>query len=182
MQCFSGPIDRIERENRTYYRCHACSKTSERSIVIDNGITWWTDADGVYHHESVGVVVLNERKEILCLLRTIYPFVYSIPAGHLDAGEEPKKAALRELREETGLSPQSGLELVGEFNLQGDPCRRGSDNHRWHLYKTHIAGTPKLNLCDEASRAEWFSVDKIRALNNAAYPLRYIVDTFASVF
>ena len=180
--CFSGPIERILKENRTYYACHACGKVSERCVVIDNGVTWWVDVGGTYWHESVGVVVQNEEREILCLFRSIYPFAYSIPAGHLDAGEAPEKAALRELKEETGFSPSTRLELIGELDLHGDSCRRGSDDHRWHLYKTHIAGTLKLRLNDEASRAEWLTVDKIRALDNATYALRYIVDTFAHVF
>ncbi len=181
--CFSESIEKILKDGRTYYTCHACGKTSERSIVIDNGITWWVDTNGTYYHESVGVVVLNEKKEVLCLLRKIFPFAYSIPAGHLDTGEQPERAALRELKEETGLSPSTLPELIGEFDFHGDPCRRGSDNHRWHLYKAHTECTPQqLHLNDESSRAEWLCVDEIRALNNATYPLRYIVDTFAHVF
>lgn len=174
-QCFSGPVKRIFKNNLTYYNCLACGKISERSLVLDNQIIWWVDKDRQYWHESVGVVVKHEKK-ILCLLRQIYPFAYAIPAGHLDTGEEPELAAIRELKEETGLSCDK-LELIGEFDLQGDSCRRGSDHHRWHLYIID-APTAELRLSDEASAAQWLTLHQLRKLKNITYPLKYIVNTF----
>lgn len=182
MECFSGPVERVFAEGRTYYRCDACNKISARSIVIDNGITWWISEQGTYFHESVGVLVMNEKKELLCLLRSIYPFVYSIPSGHLDAGELPMNAAIRELEEETGLVPTANIELIAEYDLHGDSCRRGSDDHRWHLYRTLVTGQPTIHLSDEASHFKWVGVDEVSSMDNASFPLRYIVDTFAPVF
>lgn len=175
-QCFSGPIDRIFKDNLTYYKCLACGKISERSLVLDNQITWWVDKQGRYWHESVGVVVRQEKK-LLGLLRQIYPFAYTIPAGHLDAEENPERAAMRELKEETGLSTNK-LKLIGEFDLPGDSCRRGSDHHRWHLYYVDIHSSVRLQLSDEASIAQWLSLSQLRELKNMTYSLKYIVNTF----
>ena len=178
IKCFSGPIKRILKGNLTYYQCAACGETSERSLVIDNGIVWRVDKNGIYWHESVGVVIIDEQNKILCLLRQIYPFLYSIPAGHLDIGEKPEAAVKRELKEETGISHVKKLELIKEFDVPGDSCRRGSDDHHWHLYRGRISGVPKILLSDEASSAGWFSFEEIRKLENVAYPLKYIVETF----
>jgi ADP-ribose pyrophosphatase len=47
-----------------------------------------------------------------------------VPAGHVEPGEEPAEAALRECREETGLTPQR---LVPLFSLM--PSAGMSDEH-----------------------------------------------------
>jgi 8-oxo-dGTP pyrophosphatase MutT (NUDIX family) len=178
IKCFSGPIKRVLRGNLTYYQCAACGETSERGLVIDNRIVWRVDKNGTYWHESVGVVVINEKNKILCLLRQIYPFLYSIPAGHLDVGEKPDVAAKRELEEETGISHVKKLELIKKFDIPGDSCRRGSDDHRWHLYRGRISSAPEILLSDEASSADWFSLEELKKLGNITYPLKYIVETF----
>lgn len=153
--------------------------TSERSIVIDNKITWWVDENGDYWHESVGVVVLNEDKKILCLLRKIFPFSYALPAGHLDKGEKPKIAALRELKEETSMqSTVDQLKLVETFDMSGDSCRRGSDHHKWHLYKFVSSGSQELILSDEASTTRWCDVAELKKSNNVSFALNFIIDRF----
>ena len=40
-----------------------------------------------------------------------------IPGGMVDAGEVPEQAAIRELREESGLEPDGPLELIGLFPM-----------------------------------------------------------------
>lgn len=178
IKCFSGPIKRVPKGNLTYYQCVACGETSERSLVIDNHIVWWVDKQGIYWHESVGVVLINEQNKILCLLRQIYPFAYSIPAGHLDVGEKPEVAAKRELKEETGISHIEKFDLIKTFDIPGDSCRRGSDDHRWHLYHGRISSATNILLSDEASLANWFSLEGLGKMKNIAYPLRYIIETF----
>lgn len=58
-------------------------------------------------HREIAVWVMNERYEILLQRRSAnkkqYPNKYAVCAGHIDLGEEPKVAAIRELEEETGL-------------------------------------------------------------------------------
>jgi ADP-ribose pyrophosphatase len=46
-------------------------------------------------------------------------FLYEIPAGRLDAGEDPKMCAVRELREETGCSAKSVEYLFTMFTTPG---------------------------------------------------------------
>lgn len=46
-------------------------------------------------------------------------YLYEIPAGRLDAGEEPRDCAVRELREETGCSAQRMEFLFTMFTTPG---------------------------------------------------------------
>ncbi|MBR7147122.1 MAG: NUDIX hydrolase [Oscillospiraceae bacterium] len=61
----------------------------------------------VDHPGGVGVVAIDENDMVYTVKQYRYPFgkvLEEIPAGKLERGEAPYEAAMRELREETGLS------------------------------------------------------------------------------
>lgn len=174
LNCFSTSISRIFKDKLTYYYCQSCGQTLERSLVIDNQTTWWLDDENTYWHESVGILVTHNNK-LLTFLRQIYPFAYTIPAGHLDTGEDPQTAAIRELYEETGIKTNS-LELVKELDIPGDSCRRGSDHHRWHLFKLQLTEMPQIEVSDEAAtEAHFMSYQELLAEKNLTYPLQVFI-------
>ena len=177
IQCFSGPIERLYKDNLTYYKCLACGSVMERSLVIDSGIVWWLDDERKYWHESVGVIVQNNEK-ILCLKRQIFPFAYALPSGHLDIGELPAQAARRELAEETNLLYDGIFAHLADFDIPGDSCRRGSDHHRWHLFHLQIKESVTVQLSDEAASATWFSLPELRQRSDIVFPLRFIIEKF----
>lgn len=175
IECFSKNIERVFRDDLTYYHCDSCGKTIERSLVIDDNIVWWIDDHTVYWHESVGILVVAEDK-LLTFLRKIYPFSYTIPAGHLDKDELPETAALRELYEETNISVLS-LEVIKQsFDMPGDSCRRGCDNHRWHLYRVKLASMPTISLSDEGRVVRFMTLAELQREQQLTYPLKVFVD------
>jgi len=176
-ECNSENINRIFKQNKTYYKCDNCNKISPRLIVLDPKIKWWIDnSTKEYWHESVGIFIFNESKEALFFERIIYPFSFAIPAGHLDLGENPGKAAKRELFEETGIKVGS-VKLFSEEDVIGDKCRRGADNHRWHLYIAKIEKTDKIKLNDEGVKPIWLSLEQALC-KDLVYPVEYFINKY----
>lgn len=79
---------------------------------------------------AAGVVALTPNNRVI----TVYQFrpgpeqwVYEVPGGGIDEGEDHQEGALRELKEETGYTPGS-VEYLGESH--GDAYT----NVTWHYY------------------------------------------------
>lgn len=177
MHCFSQKVQRIFRDHLTFYHCQACGNTDERSLVIDNSIVWWVNqATNAYWHESVGVLVFNNKNQTLLFKRVIYPFAYAIPAGHLDVAENAQMAALRELKEEAGIELTS-IKLFSEIDMSGDKCRRGADDHRWHLYVAKIGNNIPIIINEEGEKPVWLSLSGALK-QELVYPVRYFIERY----
>ena len=72
----------------------------------------------IRHVGAVCVVPVTDEGEIVCVRQYRYPIgrvMLEIPAGKLDSkDEDPKEAALRELREETGAVCER-LDFIGKY-------------------------------------------------------------------
>jgi len=88
--------------------------SSER-LLYANGREY--DLDYVRHPGAAAVVAVDAADRV-CLVRQyrhgILDFLWEIPAGKLDAGEPPEICAVRELREETGVTAKHWTAL-GQF-------------------------------------------------------------------
>jgi 8-oxo-dGTP diphosphatase len=83
---------------------------------------------------------------------------WTLPAGFVDAGEDPAKAAERECLEETGLAVRVGelLDVIGGREHHG-----GADIVI--VYRADVIGGD-LKAGDDADRAEFFSPDELPSL------------------
>ncbi|MFD5393849.1 NUDIX hydrolase [Streptomyces sp. NPDC127097] len=170
LYCRAEAVTWIVVDGRKSCTCASCGREAERAVVIDPRISWWTDADGEYWHESAGVFVRDRSARFLFFQRTAFPYRLTVPAGHVERGEEPRCAAARELGEEVGIRGMEGdLRLVADEYLRGDVCRRGSDAHRWHAYllevderrESGIQGEVTVN--EEGEAPVWLTLDQARA-------------------
>ena len=91
-------------------------KLFEDEIELPNGAP--ARREYVRHVGAVCVLPLTDDGNVVMERQFRYPFgkiLVEIPAGKLnDASEDPTLAALRELREETGIVPQS-MTYLGDF-------------------------------------------------------------------
>lgn len=157
--CSSKKIKTFEKDGREYYRCE---NGHEKPRMIKNkGLKHYKE-NGETVHKSVGAI-LTKGEKILLLERRKYPFKYTIPAGHLEKEEEPEKAVLREIEEETGLQIKD-TEKKFEGKIE-DPCRRGANFHYWHLFKAEIPESQSIKLNDEASSFKLADIEDLDSLD-----------------
>lgn len=101
---------------------------------------------------TVGAICVVERDDgAVLLVRQTYRQHWGIPGGLLEKGERPEAAALREVREETGLE----IELVGAPAVVVAPAPRRVDL----IYRARLRpGTPQeALLCSpEIAATGWF--------------------------
>lgn len=87
----------------------------EDTVVLPNGEK--AGRELVLHGGGVGVIAIDEQKNVLMVSQYRKPYdemVLEVPAGKLEAGEDPKSAGLRELCEETGYSAEK-ITYLGKY-------------------------------------------------------------------
>lgn len=110
-------------------------------------------------HTSVGVLIYNDKDELLLIERGTFPFGMAAPAGHVDQHASYEEAAIAEVWEEVGLKIER-LKLIAEGRKE-NPCRRINGNwHYWKIYEADCSGQIVLSP-REAKRAEWCSINRL---------------------
>jgi 8-oxo-dGTP pyrophosphatase MutT (NUDIX family) len=105
------------------------------------------------HHVTASAFVVSERGMILHLHRKLGIWVQ--PGGHIDEGESPQEAALRETLEETGL-PVELASPISIFHVDVHPGPRGHT----HYDIRYILTSPPVNPSpppEESQEVHWFS-------------------------
>lgn len=103
-------------------------------------------------------------EQILLIERGIEPFkgMWALPGGFVNMDEKLEQAALRELKEETGLTNIS----LKQFRTYGDPGR--DPRHRtisvvfYSIIEHDKKSTPVAG--DDAAQAKWFDITNLPAL------------------
>ncbi len=105
---------------------------------------------------AAGVLVMTNH-QVLLVRRIMEPYAgsWSIPAGFVNAYEDPDKAAARECLEETGLEVN---DLVLFDLISGREHPRGADILL--VYTASLTGGT-LHAADDADQAAWFPLSKL---------------------
>jgi len=123
---------------------------------------------------AVWVILTNENDEYFLLRRANTGWqdgMFTVPAGHIEYMEPPRKAAIRELKEEAGVTASEDDLLFSHvmFSKSSD----GTDTERVSIFFTlsQYKGTPFLAEPEKASEAAWYHKDSLPELASALDPV-----------
>jgi len=115
----------------------------------------------------VGAIIIEDNRVVL-VKRGHAPLLgkWSIPGGALEVGETLRKAVVREVREETGLTIEPG-ELLGVFE-RVVPDEHGRMRYHYVLIDFLCRRvTGNLAAADDAQGAQWFLREELAGLELA---------------
>jgi len=147
-QSSSNPENSAHPKNKRPY-AKRVDEVSAGGLVIDHSGTQGLLIGRIDHKDTTG-------KRIL----------WSLPKGHIEEGETPEQAAIREVAEETGITSSITKSLgVIDFWFMGGGKRIHKTVH--HFMFTEVSGvlTPQVTEVDEVS---WFPLAEI--VDRLAYP------------
>ena len=112
--------------------------------------------------DSVCVLAINDKDEVVLVgqwRRPIKKYVWEIPAGMKESGEDPFVAAKRELEEEAGVTAKE-WELLGEYDMEGSVIVR----KRFIYLAKDLTLTEQNMEDDESIEILWIPFGELREL------------------
>lgn len=109
-------------------------------------------------NNAVTIVPITEDGNLIITKEYRYPvndYIYEFPAGLIDAGEDAKTAAIRELREETGLEVVEVLE-----ELKGGYSSAGMTNELVSIVICKVRGTIRNSNGKEEIQAKAYTLEE----------------------
>jgi len=131
----------------------------------------------VFPEPTVGVFIFNPAGEMLLLKSHKWPGKYVVPGGHVELGESIEEAAIREVKEETGLDVHD-LKFICFQEFIHDPAFW---KRRHFIFFDYICRTdsPEVKLNDEAEEYVWVSLEAALDLSIDSYTRRSIDEIIA---
>lgn len=106
---------------------------------------------------TADVVIYDEKHGIVLVRRATPPLGMALPGGFIEEGESAEHAAVREMKEETGLD----VKLIGVLGVYSWPLR----DMRCHTLTTVFVGRSDhpelLNAGDDAADAAFYSLENL---------------------
>ncbi len=124
---------------------------------------------------GVGAIIIENARVVL--VKRAHPPLqaeWSIPGGVLEVGELVREAAVREAREETGLTVEP-LELLGVYDrVLRDPQQRVQYHYVLiDFLCRRVAG--ELSASSDAAEVRWFTREELAGLNLAEDTMEVIL-------
>jgi ADP-ribose pyrophosphatase YjhB (NUDIX family) len=155
----SGRSERAERSERSGSKPNPTKKRVHKNQSVSKRV----------EEVSAGGLVVDKSGEQGLLIGRIDKrgrMLWSLPKGHIEAGESPEDAALREVLEETGIKSSITRSIgVIDFWFMAEGKRIHKTVH--HFLFSELSGTlePQVSEVDDV---KWFPLDDIA--KTLAYP------------
>jgi len=117
------------------------------------------------HTSSAGGIVLNSEGRVAVVSQR--GVSWSLPKGHIEEGEDPLAAALREIYEETGLSDLELVRKLGSYDryrLGADGREEAAELKTIHMF---LFTTPETDLApvdEDNPEARWVRKEEVAGL------------------
>ena len=109
------------------------------------------------------VAFIHNGESILLVRRAMNPEKgkWALPGGYVDANEDPRQAAIREVKEETGLH----VTITRHLDIVFTPPANGEHGVRpiVIIFEACIVGG-NIQPKDDVDRVEWFTLDELPEL------------------
>ena len=119
----------------------------------------------IQHPGSAVMMAVDEKKRVLLVRQYRLParqFLWELPAGRVDPGETPLKAAKRELIEETGMRAKKWSKLVTYYPSPGFLAEK------MNLFlATELTEGESAPMEDERIETRWFPAPEIEEMIRA---------------
>jgi 8-oxo-dGTP diphosphatase len=110
---------------------------------------------------AVAAVIEDAEGRVLLCRQAGGHRLWGLPGGKIRAAESPVHAAIRDVREETGLEPEI-VELVGMYQLTGDGCGEAVPDLFVHVFRGRLdGGGPALNAPGRIDRLAWHAPEAL---------------------
>ena len=117
------------------------------------------------HTESAGGVVVNPEGRVLLVSQ--FGTSWSLPKGHMEEGESPLEAALREIHEETGVSRLELVRPLGTYTrhrLGRDGGEERSELKTIHLFLFRTDEAELAPIDADNPEARWVERETVAGL------------------
>ena len=150
--------------SETVFKGRIFTVTADR-VVLPNGRT--VTMEMVRHAGSVVLLPMADADHIVLIRQyrhALGRWIWELPAGSLEPGEDPATAAARECQEEIGFVP-SGVEFVGSWYPTPGFCTEAMNYYKLTGLKAPDPDGPHAEKDeDEDIRAHTFSLAEARDL------------------
>jgi len=126
------------------------------------------------HTLGVGVVVINEKDEILLIKERFSNIGYKLPGGHIDLGEKIETAVCREVLEETGIIVEfESIITLSSFH----PHQFGKGNIYILCNAKPKSETINIQDIEEILEAKWMNVEEFLKDENTFEYVKKIIES-----